>query len=551
MTANRSTIETHHSSGEYVIGDSELLVLVSDRASNFIYANPAYCRASGYSLEELKGTLTRKMLHPDLPPQVVDDMTLTLMGKQPWTGIIKNQRKNGDHYWLRLNISPIYANGNQYAGALMVHSKVSRAEIAEFDALYKLMRTGANRNLTVHHGKRFRLNLWGKLVLSARKLGLNGLVWGTTVVAALGGTVAIAAVSRGASVWIGLAGFLSVATVLGAYLSSELVRPLRKAVRFANDIAAGSLGGQMQSTRSDEIGGIVRALSQMNVNMRATVADVRDGVSLMRQATGNIATGTSELADRTDHQGRRLQATAASTEEMTANVKQTADASRKASDCAVAANVAAEASGRAIAEVTAAMNAITGASKKIADIVGVIDSIAFQTNILALNAAVEAARAGEQGRGFAVVASEVRSLAQRSAQSAREIRTLIFDSAKHVDEGTTRVAGAGKAVNDVMTQMRGVTNLVASIAHALIEQEAGIGQINDSVANLEHVTEQNANLVNEHTASATSLREQAERLAEAVSVFKLSSQENQQLFNSAQDGDQAIRKRALAARAAA
>jgi aerotaxis receptor len=521
---------------EYEIGDNEFLVLVSDRAGNFVYANPTYCKASGYSLSELKGTLASKMLHPDLPPQVVQDMTVTLTSKQPWTGIIKNQRKNGDYYWLRLNISPIYIEGNQYAGALMVHSKVSRDEIAIFDSMYKLMRSGANRNLTLHHGKPLRMNLWGKAVLLMRRFGLNALVWGTSIGMVVAGFAAIAAVSNNAlPLWTALTGFAVIAAGLGMHLSSALVKPLRKAVRFANDIAAGSLGAQMHSTRSDEIGDVVRALAQMNMNMRATVADVRDGVGVMRQATGNIATGTTELSGRTDNQAQRLQATAASTEEMTANVKQTADASRKASESANAANSAAEASGRAIAEVTAAMSAIAGASKKIADIVGVIDSIAFQTNILALNAAVEAARAGEQGRGFAVVASEVRNLAQRSAQSAREIRSLIADSARHVEEGTARVNGAGKTVGDVVTQVRQVTELVAKIAGALLEQEAGIGQINDGVGTLEIVTQQNAQLVNEHTESAASLREQAERLAEAVSVFKLSRQENQALFNRAKE----------------
>jgi aerotaxis receptor len=537
---------------EYEIGDNDFLVLVSDKASHFIYANPAYCKASGYAWEELKGTITASMMHKDTPVQVSMDMVATLRLKQPWTGIIKNKRKNGDYYWLRLNISPLYAKNNQYAGALLVHSKVSKEEVRRIEPIYKMMNNGQNKNLVLRHGKPVRLNAWTKALLWWKSTGIQGLVWAGMLAATVAMATALAVVSEslGLKFWATLAGFAAFTGGLGAYLVSVIVAPLRQAVRFANNTAAGDLTAQMQSERSDEIGALIRALAQMNMNMRATVVDVRDGVGVMKQATDNIADGTSDLSQRTNMQATHLETTAASMEEMTATVKQTADASKQANACATSARAAAESGGKVISEVIATMAGITQSSKKIAEIIGVIDSIAFQTNILALNAAVEAARAGEQGKGFAVVAGEVRNLAKRSAMSAREIRELIFESVDKVASGSKLVDTAGKTMSDVLTQMRQVTDLVSRIANSSLEQSAGISQINDGVTNLDEVTQQNVQMVTESTASAESLRAQAEQLTAAVSVFKLSQQENLALYNSTRITSEEMRNKTLVTRAA-
>lgn len=541
----------HSFSAEYEIGDNEFLVLVSDKASNFVYANQAYLNASGYSWDELKGTMTARMMHKETPVQVSLDMVATLKSKQPWTGIIKNKRKSGEQYWLRLNISPLYHDG-RYAGALLVHTKVPREEIRRIEPLYKMMNSGQHKDLILSHGKPLRLNLMGKARLLFRRFGLNASIWagmlGVNAVG-FGCLLAVGDASR-ASLWLATAAFAAATAGLGWYLSSTIVAPLRNAVRFANHMAAGDLSANMDSSRSDEIGAVLRALSQMGVNMRATVFDVRDGVGMMQGATDDIATGTVDLSERTNHQAAQLETTAASMEEMTATVNQTADTSKQASQCAATAYAAATNGGKVISEVVATMQGITQSSKKIAEIVGVIDSIAFQTNILALNAAVEAARAGEQGKGFAVVAGEVRNLAQRSAQSAREIRELIFASVEKVDGGAKLVDSAGKAIDNVVKEMRQLTELVNRIASAMVEQSAGIGQINDGVTALDEVTQQNAAMVDEHTASAASLRAQAARLAEAVSVFKLSKQENMALFNSTQITSEEVRQATLVTRAA-
>ena len=514
---------------EYAIADDELLVLVGDQVSNFVYANPAYLRASGYEWSELKGTPTSRMLHPGNPPQVMADMVVTIRAKQPWTGIIRNRRKSGEDYWLRLNISPVYmGEKRKFAGSLMVHSKPSREEIAHIAPLYEQMLDPRNKNLVLRHGHVFRANLWGKTMLWARERGLMGRIWAAMALldaVAAGGLLAAGANPASLAFWGALGGIAAATFGVGAYLLRDVVKPLRETARFANQIAAGDLGSQVASQRSDEIGALIRALAQLNLNMRATVLDVRDGVSLMSRATSEIATGTQDLSSRTESQATNLQQTAASMEEMNATVRTNSETARQASQAAASACVAAETGGKVVGEVIATMDVITRSSRQIAEIIGVIDSIAFQTNILALNAAVEAARAGEQGRGFAVVASEVRSLAQRSAQSAKEIRSLISQSVDTVDNGSRLVNSAGTTIQGVVEQVRRVTELVTCIADASLEQSSGIGQINQSVTSLDHMTQQNAALVEQSTASAESLRAQAARLVDAIGVFKLSQKD--------------------------
>jgi aerotaxis receptor len=519
---------------EYVVENGELLVLLADAAGNFLYANPAYLKASGYDWADIKGTESARMMHRDNPPQIVRDMIVTIGGRQPWTGIIKNRRKTGEYYWLRLNISPIYAK-RKYAGCLMVHSRPSTDELAEIEPLYKLMLDGKNKNLMLRHGRAFRATRVGKALQWGRELGLKGHLWATMASlngVALGGLLLSGVSTTSLGFWLTMAAMVGASSLATRFLFRSIVLPLRDAVRFANQIAAGDLGSQLSSKRSDEIGSVMRALTQMNMNMRATVLDVRDGVGLMRGATAEIASGTLDLSSRTEHQASNLEQTAASMEQINTTVRTNADTARQASSVAAAACTAAEAGGQVVGEVIATMEGITKSSKQIAEIVGVIDGIAFQTNILALNAAVEAARAGEQGRGFAVVAAEVRSLAQRSATSAKEIRTLIAESVSKVSNGSQLVNDAGKTMEDVVVQVRKVTELVGTISQASHEQSAGIGQINQAVTDLDHMTQQNAALVEQSTASAESLSEQAKRLVDVVGVFKLSQAENEALYQS-------------------
>jgi aerotaxis receptor len=523
--------ENSHGSEEYEIDGSKTLVLLGDKAGNFVYANPAYLEASGYNWEELKGTVAANMVHTDTPKQVMDDMGITIRRKQPWSGIIKNRRKNGDYYWLRLNIMPLWVQG-KFAGSLMVQSKVPREEIAEITPRYKRMCEGSDKRLVMRFGRVVRKNLLSNIIEAVRSLGLNGHIWaaiGAVDVVGLACALAFVPDIGSASFWGVLAAFVTSTSAAGIYLSRSIVTPLRDAVRFANQIAACDLGSQMTSTRSDEIGAMIRALTQMTMNMRATVSDMRDSANMIQKMTAEIAAGTIDLSSHTEAQASSLEQTAASMEEMTSTVQQNASAASEASQVASAATTAAETGGQVVGQVISTMDGITQSSKKIADIIGVIDSIAFQTNILALNAAVEAARAGEQGRGFAVVAAEVRSLAQRSAQAANEVRGLIKESVDKVENGARLVNVAGKSMEDILVQIKRVTDLVTHIASASLQQSSGIAQINQSVTHLDQMTQQNAALVEESTAAAESMAEQAQGLVAAVSVFQLSQAENQRL----------------------
>lgn len=316
---------------------------------------------------------------------------------------------------------------------------------------------------------------------------------------------------------------LSVLLALGCwfFMSRTVLTPLRSASGHFDRIASGDMTGKIDVKSNNEIGALFAALRRMQESLTSTVARVRSGVEEINVGAREISDGNNDLSSRTEQQAASLEETAASMEQLASTVKQNADNARQANTLALGASSVAERGGNAVSEVVQTMHGISTSSKKMAEIVGVIDSIAFQTNILALNAAVEAARAGEQGKGFAVVAAEVRSLAQRSAQAAKEIKGLIDDSVNKVVTGSAQVESAGATMQEIVVSVKRVSDIIAEIAAASQEQSGGIDQVNQAVSQMDEVTQQNAALVEEAAAAAGALQSQAESLAEAVAVFRI------------------------------
>ena len=317
------------------------------------------------------------------------------------------------------------------------------------------------------------------------------------------------------------AGAVALGVLVALAITRSITQPLLGAVQVARTVAAGELTGDIDVTGSDETSDLLRALAEMNASLASTVAQVRRGTETISVASQQIASGNADLSARTEAQAGSLEETASSMEQLTSTVKQNADNARQANQLAVSASSVATQGGKVVAQVVDTMGSIKESSRKIVDIIGVIDGIAFQTNILALNAAVEAARAGEQGRGFAVVASEVRNLAQRSASAAREIKALIGDSVDKVDNGSRLVDQAGETMDLIVTSVRQVADIMGEITAATQEQSSGIEEVNQAITQMDEMTQQNAALVEEAAAAAESMQEQANALAAAVAVFKL------------------------------
>ena len=507
---------------EHILPEGTSLVSKTDLKGRITYCNPAFIETSGFDRHELMGAPHNLVRHPDMPEAAFADLWATVKDGLPWSGVVKNRRKNGDHYWVCANVTPV-KEGSQVVGYMSVRTTPSRAEIEAADALYARMREGTARGIRLEHGFVKRTGFAGWLA-RAGSLGIGTWVGIAAVLNAvlLASIGAAALLGGGATLVATLAGVGIVIAILAALLvTHKVVAPLHEALQASRDIAAGVITYRTTTDRIDEPGLLLRSLQQVSINLAAVVIDIKNGTSSISRTTHELSEETHGLSARTEQQAANLEETAASMEELTSTVRQNADNARQANQLVQNASSVAARGGAVVGNVVETMGSISDSSRKIADIIGVIDGIAFQTNILALNAAVEAARAGEQGRGFAVVAAEVRSLAQRSAAAAKEIKGLITDSVGRVESGAKLVEEAGRTMGEVVQAVDRVTAIMADITAASQEQSAGIDQVSQAVNQLDQITQQNAALVEETAAATETISREALVLDGAVDVFHI------------------------------
>ena len=503
---------------EYPFPASETLLSTTDLESHITYANAAFVRTSGFAAHELLGQPHNMVRHPDMPVEAFEDMWRTLKDGQSWRALVKNRRQNGDHYWVCANAAPMRRNG-KLTGYLSVRTYPPRREINAAAQLYARFKAGQAAGLAFHRGLVVRTGLMSwtsalQLLPTAWRVRLPLLGVGLVT----GAVLATSGLGAGALLACGAALLFSL-LLADVFIESQVTSPLRHVKAAAHQVATGEPAADLNLNRVDDIGLIARAINQAGLNLHSLVADVLEQASGVQTAAQDISAAVNDLSNRTEQAASSLEETAAAMEQQTASIKQNSDSAHRASQWAHDATQVAAKGGSDMGKVEATMAQITASSRKIADIISVIDGIAFQTNILALNAAVEAARAGEQGRGFAVVATEVRSLAGRSADAAKEIKKLIEDSVVQVESGSQLVSHAGQTMADVVNQVNRVNDLMREITLASQEQSLGISQVGQAVAQLDQMTQQNATMVEESSAAAACMGEQARRLVDAVKVF--------------------------------
>ena len=495
---------------EYPLDDDTTLMSTTDLHSYMTHTNDTFVQVSGFTLQELLGQPHNIVRHPDMPKAAFADMWYTLQKGEPWSGIVKNRRKNGDHYWVRANAVPMVRNG-QMTGYMSIRTRATEDEVAAVEPLYKALNEGRCKK-RIHKGLVVRKGWLGKLPAMP-------LRWRVRSVMAVLFAVMAATLVASAAGWASLVA-AAVVMLLGTLVfEQQIVRPVENVARQALRVATGERNSVQHLNRSDELGLTLRAVGQLGLMCRWLINDVSSQVVSVRDGSDRLAQGNEDLNDRTRQTVANVQQTVATMNQMAASVQSNSETAAEVDKLSMAASSAATQGGTVMQTVVKTMDDIADSTQRIGSITSLINDIAFQTNILALNAAVEAARAGEQGQGFAVVAGEVRHLASRSANAANDIRKLIDASASKVQSGAEQVHAAGRTMDDIVEQVKNVTQLIAQISHATSEQATGLTELTRAVAELDSITQKNADLVEESAQISAMVKHRAGRLEDAVTVL--------------------------------
>jgi aerotaxis receptor len=498
-------------SNELQFSDDTEIISTTDLKGIIDTANEDFIHISGFEWDEIEGKNHNLVRHPDMPPEAFADLWQHNKANKPWMGLVKNRCKNGDFYWVDAYVSPQYIDG-QVTGYQSVRAKPKQEWIDRASKLYAKIMAGKSEDdkrrskLDEVNLGRFQFGMTTKLsfvfaMVLIPLLAVFGIYSNINLPLLIGGG--------------------ALALITGNLAIRYVLRHLLRLSESSKSIAENALAQYIYTGTTDEVGQLGYACQFAQAKLRTAIGQVKQSSEVLERTSSEIESGNIQLSQRTEEAASSLEETASSMEEMTSTVKQNADNARRANRLSTNSRDQAEKGGEVVGRAVNAMSEINSSSKKIADIIGVIDEIAFQTNLLALNAAVEAARAGEQGRGFAVVASEVRALAGRSADAAKEIKELISDSVIKVQMGSDLVDETGKTLGEIVGGVKKVTDIIAEIAASSQEQANGIEQVNSAVMQMDEMTQQNAALVEEAAAASSEMTGKVKLLSGLALQFKL------------------------------
>jgi len=499
---------------EYLLNDGTTLMSTTDTQSHISYANSAFIAASGFDEADLAGEPHNIIRHPDMPPAAFADMWFTIQQGESWTGLVKNRRRNGDHYWVRANVTPVYQQ-EKLTGYISVRNIPHREEIDASEKCYAQINNNKLKGYRFYKGVLMRrgalsfLSLFKWLAIS-RRINL-ALAIPALVIAALPFISLPAPVQSAMTLMLFL--------LIALFLQAQVSHPLKLILTQIQKVVSGRRADYFQFNRVDEIGMLLRLVNQSGLNLNSLVGDVTTQLDGIRKISHRISEEGELLQQRTEETSADLHQTAAAVEEIASAVKQTAETAAEAMTRADETSRNAMNSGNIMKQTITMMQSVSRDNRQIVDIIGVIDSIAFQTNILALNAAVEAARAGEAGRGFAVVAAEVRHLAQHSASAAKEIKTLIEQNVANVSSGVKMVENTETHLTAMIDNVLQMSTMIKEMGTATQEQTQALSLINESVSRIGVMTHNNTGMVERVTDTAGDLSTRAARLQRAVQVF--------------------------------